>query len=167
MSQITCPKCRRIVDPGAFCSVCAAPLKRTSPGLILLIVGGSLCCLVLFVAVLGLILGPTIRRGVHPEGAIRPPAVPAKDWDSSSAKIEAFVMSQEFMKRRLKAPGSAEFPWYSDSEVSVLHRGNGVFQVNAYVDAQNSFGAKLRTRYACQLRDEGKQSWALISLTTK
>ncbi len=63
--------------------------------------------------------------------------------DSSSDnpdKIEAYVMSQEFVKERLKAPATADFPWYDESFVKEL--GDNKFEVNAYVDAENSFGAK-------------------------
>ena len=101
-----------------------------------------------------------------PTQSVSAPPAPEAHWDSTNGKIEAFVMSQSFMKKRLKAPSSASFPWYSDSEVSVAHRGGGIFLVKSYVDAQNSFGAKLRTRYLCELKDNGHDSWSLISLTT-
>jgi len=75
-------------------------------------------------------------------------------------------MSQTFMKRKLKAPATADFPSYSDSDVSVVHRGGGVFMVKSYVDAQNSFGANIRTHYICELKDNGGDSWSLISMLT-
>lgn len=146
-------------------------MTQTSTGKALLTVGaimGILLCVAIFAVMM---IVPGIKRPAENSPAslsvasAPPPA--AKDWNSTTSKIEAFVMSQEFMKRRLKAPGSADFPWYTDSEVFVLHRGAGLFRVNAYVDAQNSFGAKLRTRYICELKDEGKESWALISLKTR
>lgn len=34
-------------------------------------------------------------------------------------KTMAFIMSQEFVKRNLKAPKTAEFPWFSDDQVNV------------------------------------------------
>lgn len=37
-------------------------------------------------------------------------------------KTTAFVMSQSFVKKRLRAPATAEFPWITDSEV----QSNGV-----------------------------------------
>ncbi len=77
-------------------------------------------------------------------------------------------MSQSFLKDRLKAPSTASFPWYSDSSVTVTHEGAGVFTVRAYVDSRNSFGAMLRTRYTCKLKDKGDdKTWSLISLTTE
>ena len=96
-----------------------------------------------------------------------PLATAAAHWDSTNGKIGAFVMSQTFMKRRLKSPSTADFPWYTDSEVSVSHRGGGTFLVESYVDSQNAFGAKLRTHYLCELKDEGTDSWKLISLKTR
>jgi hypothetical protein len=75
-------------------------------------------------------------------------------------------MSKQFMEKRLKAPSTADFPWYSNSEVSVIHRGGGTFDVRSYVDAQNSFGAQIRTHYTCTLKDNGNDSWSPISLTS-
>ena len=72
-------------------------------------------------------------------------------------KMSAFLMSQDFVKARLKAPSTAEFPWYDKSFVGDL--GGGRFRVNAYVDAQNSFGAQIRSRYTCVLKATGDDRW--------
>jgi hypothetical protein len=62
--------------------------------------------------------------------------------------IAAFVMSKEFVKQRLKAPASADFHWGTQGpDVSVMYVGGCTHEVRAYVDAENSFGAKLRSRY--------------------
>ena len=68
---------------------------------------------------------------------------------------------QEFVKKKLKSPASAEFPsivWDS-SEISVAEAGPNSFLVVAYVDAQNAFGAQIRTRYRATMKyvggDEG------------
>lgn len=58
----------------------------------------------------------------------------------------AFVMSQGFVKRNLKAPSTAEFPWYTDDQVAVSIKPNCGFRVVAWVDAQNGFGAQIRSR---------------------
>lgn len=76
--------------------------------------------------------------------------------------ITAFVMSEEFVKRKLKAPDSAKFPSFEDSFVRDL--GNGVYEVTAYVDAQNSFGATLRNRFYCKLRHTGGDNWMADSV---
>ena len=85
--------------------------------------------------------------------------------DSSSDnpdKIEAYVMSQEFVKERLKAPATADFPWYDENFVKEL--GDNKFEVNAYVDAENSFGAKVRTNYSCVLKYVGDDKWRAESV---
>jgi hypothetical protein len=85
--------------------------------------------------------------------------------DSSSSgptKIEAFVMSQSFVEKMLKAPSTADFCSYSDATVTDL--GDGRFRVSAYVDAQNSFGAKIRTNYTSVLKTTDGNRWMLESL---
>jgi hypothetical protein len=75
----------------------------------------------------------------------------------------AFVMSQSFIKRRLKAPASASFPSGVDRDVETKHLGDCTHEVWAYVDSQNSFGAKIRTRYYAKLKyDVGTGNWQLL-----
>ncbi|WP_147400681.1 hypothetical protein [Bordetella avium] len=61
----------------------------------------------------------------------------------------AYVMSQGFVKRQLKAPSSASFP--NITEVISKSAGGCKFKVTAYVDAQNGFGAKVRTYYSADM----------------
>lgn len=56
----------------------------------------------------------------------------------------------------LKAPGTAEF-----GEASVDVGENGRYVVSGSVDAQNSFGAMIRTGYQCTVDDTG-DSWELV-----
>lgn len=77
-------------------------------------------------------------------------------------EIGAFVMSQEFVKGQLKAPSTAEFPWYEESFVEDL--GEGRFRVTAYVDAQNTFGAMIRSQYTCVLTSADGEKWILESI---
>jgi hypothetical protein len=95
------------------------------------------------------------------------PPDPAQHWNSVDGRIEALVMAHQFMERRLKAPSTADFPSIVSEGVGVFHMGNGVFIVNSHVDAQNSFGAKIRTRFICKLKDNGDKTWSLISLSKK
>jgi hypothetical protein len=69
-------------------------------------------------------------------------------------KVDAYTMSQDFMKRKLKAPASAQFQPFKSSEVTVVF-ADGWYLVSAPVDAQNSFGAMLRNNYLCKLRPVG------------
>ena len=88
-------------------------------------------------------------------------------WNSDNGKIDALVMSEHFVKQKLKAPSSADFPYINDRQVVVVHKGGGRFIVQSYVDAQNAFGAKLRTRYQCELKQLEGQNWQLITLDMK
>ncbi len=77
--------------------------------------------------------------------------------DGGSKKIGAYVMSQEFVNRRLKAPATASYPDYRDD--FVVDMGNNRYRVTAYVDAENSFGAKLRMGYTCTLMTPDGENW--------
>jgi hypothetical protein len=73
----------------------------------------------------------------------------------------AYVMCQEFVKDQLKAPATADFPYMTNSDVSVVSTGEGRYSVAGYVDAENSFGATLRTRYRCSVYWAGGDTWRL------
>jgi hypothetical protein len=81
-----------------------------------------------------------------------------------SAKVEAhddvfaFASSQSFVERLLKAPSTAEFP-YSEAKIRKLGgtAGNEVYEIFGQVDAQNSFGAMIRTPYYCKLHFTGEE----------
>lgn len=76
---------------------------------------------------------------------------------------EAVVMCQQFVTDRLKAPGTADFPW-GDRTVT---RSGKTFTVVSYVDSQNAFGAKLRTHYTCKVTNTVADKWTLEDLTLR
>jgi hypothetical protein len=81
-------------------------------------------------------------------------------------KTMAFVMSQEFVKRNLKAPSTAEFPWYTDDQVAVSLRPDCGFRVIGWVDAQNGFGAQIRSRYLVDLKYLGDaETWQMTDIS--
>lgn len=75
----------------------------------------------------------------------------------------AYVMSQKFVKQRLKAPTTAKFPWSSDPAVKTQYAGDCTHKIQAYVDSQNGFGAMIRTTYYIELQyikgSQGIGSW--------
>jgi hypothetical protein len=77
-------------------------------------------------------------------------------------EVGAYTICQQFITDRLKAPSTADFPW-SASEHTV-HLGGGKYTVRAYVDAENSFGAKLRNHFVCTVQHAGGDRWQLIDL---
>lgn len=75
-------------------------------------------------------------------------------------KLDAYIMSQEFVKRRLKAPSTAQFPRFNDSDVIVAFSADtSKFTVLAWVEAQNAFGVFLRSDYLCSLWPTSGDNW--------
>lgn len=71
---------------------------------------------------------------------------------SSNVKSMVWVDAQEAVKNELKSPSTADFPWGYDDYVT--DNGDGTYSVSAYVDAENSFGAKVRSNFSCTVKDE-------------
>ncbi|WP_288649637.1 hypothetical protein [Pseudomonas sp. UBA5568] len=77
----------------------------------------------------------------------------------------AFVMSQNFVKQRLKSPATAQFPYVNDQGVDVVPDGECGFQVSAYVDSQNGFGALIRSSYRASISyDRATKLWRVSDL---
>lgn len=64
---------------------------------------------------------------------------------SGANSTEAFVFAQKYVELQLKAPSSADFASITDSDVTEI--SDNKFRIHSYVDAQNSFGAKVRGTY--------------------
>ena len=83
---------------------------------------------------------------------------------NSSPTYDAFAAQyacKQFILERLKAPSSADFQ--PNQKLSISGSGTGPWTVNGYVDAQNSFGAKVRQFYSCTIEFSGNKS-KLLSL---
>ena len=77
-------------------------------------------------------------------------------------ELDAYLACQGFMSERLRAPATARYPLLTS--IDWAKEGN-VWGFEAYVDAENTFGAKLRTRFNCQVRwDPGAELWRLENL---
>jgi hypothetical protein len=82
--------------------------------------------------------------------------------DSGPDEISAYVMCQDFVEDRLKAPSTADFPQLSDW--TATKTGPDQWRIRSYVDAENSFGAAIRSRFVCEVRYVGNDRWRLIDL---
>jgi hypothetical protein len=89
----------------------------------------------------------------------RSPAQAAQD----RAVDETRVICQEAIKATLKAPATAKFPHISTSEVGRAAENKDIVRILTYVDAQNSFGAVIRTHFQCDCRQQGNR-WVLADL---
>jgi hypothetical protein len=82
--------------------------------------------------------------------------------DSGPDEISAYVMCQDFVEDRLKAPSSADFPQLSDW--TAAKTGPDQWRIRSYVDAENSFGATIRSHFVCEVRYVGNDRWRLVNL---
>ena len=81
----------------------------------------------------------------------------------------AKIQIEDYVKGNLKSPISAKFPGIFGPRVIPL--GNHIYFLSSYVDAQNSFGAMLRTNFNITIEYVGTSSgnsgmsryWKIIS----
>jgi hypothetical protein len=80
-----------------------------------------------------------------------------------TSDYDGFYACQNFVEKRLKAPSTADLASMEDSKVRPVK--NEGFIVTSYVDAQNSFGVKIRTAYLCMVEyDSTSHYWKLADL---
>lgn len=75
---------------------------------------------------------------------------------------DAYRACERAVEASLRAPATADFSGVSGSEIS--DQGGGLWDVVGYVDAENGFGANIRTDFTCTVRDTG-DNWELVALT--
>ena len=73
----------------------------------------------------------------------------------------ALSACEGFIKKRLKAPSTAEFGWASDAQFT--RHDATTMTVRSHVDAENAMGAKLRSEYRCKVMRDG-DTWRLLDL---
>jgi hypothetical protein len=96
-------------------------------------------CLVILFAMFALIMIVVMRNRPTPEQE----AARQSERDGFAAAYQC----QNAVRARLKSPVGAEFQAPRRAAITELDNGN--YRINSYVDAQNSFGAKIRTPYTC------------------
>lgn len=90
----------------------------------------------------------------------------AEREEECSNTIAPMFYAQEIVKQNLKAPATADFPFYDDSQIQ--HLGDCVYQVRSFVDSQSSFGANIRSNFYVRLK-KGKNDtdWEILKLEIK
>lgn len=122
---------------------------------------GLVCVGVFVLVVVGTVWTLAYMSSV--ENYVKPdvPAAPV------ATKLDAGIMSERFVEKKLVSPGTAKFPsWWNDhdKDVQVIDWGDGRFHVMGWVDSQNSFGGLIRTKYLCELHTDDGETWTLDSL---
>jgi len=95
----------------------------------------------------------------------RSPSTPQKAERAAEEdySIYAYSMAKKFVLQQLRCPSTADFPW-SASRIDSL--GDGHYKVVGYVDAQNAFGAQVRTNFICEVCTKDGDNWSLLDLVT-
>jgi len=126
------------------------------------------------VAVFGCCVLATQGKSRHPAEETQPTEAPRSTEIPRPTKTPrpdiggdtmAYFMCQDFIEPRLVAPTTAKFP--SSSEVSIVRLSDQqeeAYQIIGYVDAQNKFGAMIRTYYICEITYLGNDRWSLEAL---
>lgn len=86
---------------------------------------------------------------------------PNNNKPSLTTSESAWYACRQFIEDRLKAPTTAKFEHYNAAKVLVY--ANAEWRVFMVVDAENSFGAMIRSDFFCQLREEG-ENWRLLRI---
>lgn len=103
----------------------------------------------------------SVKEQDHSSNSYTPPA---EDYNSLTYREvtdddtlgEVWAMTQSFVRDKLKSPKSADFPTYGDSKVSITNSGS-YYKVTGYVDAENSFGAEIRTTFLLVMEKSGSK----------
>lgn len=88
------------------------------------------------------------------------PSTNIEEESKQDNSMQAYVYCEDWVKDRLKAPSTADFPTLP---LKVVKEGNDKYLVYSYVDAQNGFGAMIRTKFICETKCDST-SCSLIDL---
>jgi hypothetical protein len=144
-----CRECGKEVSSGApVCPHCGVkgPIRATA--------GVNVATAGVGIAIL---LGITYCLGGFDSSSDNSPAAKAE-----TSYYAAYSRCNDELKLELKAPGTAVFS--SERESRHIVQGDSIM-IAGYVDAENSFGAKLRSNWVCVVRDFGASGQRLVSAT--
>lgn len=88
---------------------------------------------------------------------------PGGSSTSTDLKMNSWYACETFIERSLKAPSTAKFEPYNQQVITWTLEEYTVNSI--YVDAENSFGANIRTRFKCTVQHAG-DNWKLVDLTS-
>lgn len=85
---------------------------------------------------------------------------------SKDNSLLAYNITEDWVKQRLKAPSTAEFPGIFDGKADHIQRlDDKKYRIRSWVDSQDAFGAQIRTHWEAVVQQTGEYDWKLLSLT--
>lgn len=80
------------------------------------------------------------------------PVKPEKPKVQTHDKLDALIVSRDFVDDVLKSPATAKY----SNDISSVQKVRGLpgkeeYMIRSYVDSENSYGALLRTYYTCKI----------------
>lgn len=161
MAKRECPFCKEKVKENAtICKHCKSELPPLPPKKWYQTWKG----LLLILAVLGIFGRAFDDRSAKPP--LSPQEIAAKQEVTDS--LDARTYAKIYVGKSLKAPTTAKWQNVMDFAVASKKDSEGnltkdVWEVSGYVDAQNSFGAMIRTQWYVKLKKVG-DSWKLLEI---
>lgn len=93
----------------------------------------------------------------------RPAAAAPAEPPVRHSDYMAHSMCERFVRRRLDTPSTAKFA--PPRESTITHEGGGTYVVRSHLDAQNLFGAMVRSRFVCTTTyQDSARTWHLDGL---
>lgn len=163
MKLTPCPSCSKRLSPDAnACPKCGKPLvegwavlqqakqKKQQTKAALWTIG---------------VLGGLFAIGALSEANSTPETRQAETC-ADRGRLEAFGISKRFVQKRLRSPSTAEFPSFRADGIVTKWIGDCDFHVTSFVDAQNGFGAKVRSTYDVTVTYlPGTKEWRLKEIS--
>jgi len=86
-------------------------------------------------------------------------------WTEQQDTAMAYIMMEKFVKQRLRSPRTAKFPGVFGGRLSqVIYLGDQTYHISSWVDAENGFGATVRTDFVGRIKQTQEGQWQLLSL---
>ena len=74
---------------------------------------------------------------------------------SSSEDLLAYNYAEDFVKKQLRSPSTAEFAGLFEKRDHITKIGTREYRIQSYVDSQNGFGAMIRSNWSCTIKFQG------------
>lgn len=71
--------------------------------------------------------------------------------------------AQKAVRSQLSDPGSADFPFYSDS-YPIIDMGDGIYAVTVEVEHKNNFGGTVNSTFVVRLKGDGINNYSIVGV---